>query len=331
MSEKTITQLYDNHKEKVTDKWKIYLLEYERLFSAYKNKDLFLFEIGVQNGGSLEIWKEYFLNAKLFVGCDVNKDCTQLSYEDSRIIVLVGDVDTDSIQRKVLDLAESYDLMIDDGSHLSSDIVKSFLRYFTYLADGGIYIVEDLHCSYWAEFEGGLFDPYSSISFFKRLADIINHESWGVVKSRTDLLAGFFSVYNVEIEEDVLKHIHSIEFINSMCVIRKECPMLNVIGSRIIAGNVDDVAIVDDVPNNFHAPDQSLNRWSTLDVSPEEKYFDLVGKIKEYESKIIQQKKMITVRDTTIFMYRNSLSWRLTTPLRYVSNIAQKILVKYKS
>jgi hypothetical protein len=43
----------------------------------------------------------------------------------------------------------------------------------------GIYIVEDLCCSYWQDFEGGLNDEASSMAFFKSLVDVINHEHWG--------------------------------------------------------------------------------------------------------------------------------------------------------
>jgi hypothetical protein len=74
---------------------------------------------------------------------------------------------------------------------MSSDIIKSFALYFPRLAEGGLFIAEDLHCSYWEEFEGGLFDRNSSISFFKSLADIVNFQHWGVSKTRTQLLNHF--------------------------------------------------------------------------------------------------------------------------------------------
>ena len=130
-----------------------------------------LLEIGIQNGGSLEIWPKFFPNAQQIVGCDIRPECARLTYRNPRISVVVGDANSDEAQAAVLAHSAIFDVIIDDGSHASSDIVRSFARYFPHLSDGGIFVVEDLHCSYWKEFDGGLFDPFSSVNFFKRLAD----------------------------------------------------------------------------------------------------------------------------------------------------------------
>lgn len=39
-----------------------------------------------------------------------------------------------------------YDVIIDDGSHLNSDVIKTFELMFPLLNDGGIYIIEDTVC-----------------------------------------------------------------------------------------------------------------------------------------------------------------------------------------
>ena len=233
---KTLKQLYIEHHGKVSDKWSLYLSSYDRLFSEFRDNNIRLLEIGIQNGGSLEIWAKYFTNASRLVGCDINKKCERLIFDDSRIDLVVGDANLDETEVKILSKTRTYDLIIDDGSHLSSDIIKSFARYFPHMIDGGMYVVEDLHCSYWQEFEGGLFDPFSSITFFKRLADILNHEHWGITRARHELLSGFAKQYHVSFDEEILAHIHSIEFINSICVIRKLCPEINELGLREIVG-----------------------------------------------------------------------------------------------
>lgn len=53
---KTLQQLYQEHHGKVSDKWSLYLAEYDRLLSPYRERAVNLLEIGIQNGGSLEIW-----------------------------------------------------------------------------------------------------------------------------------------------------------------------------------------------------------------------------------------------------------------------------------
>ena len=71
MAKKTLKQLYGEHKGKVSDKWFSYLSEYERIFASYREMPLRLLEIGVQNGGSLEIWSKYFHKAEKLLGCDI--------------------------------------------------------------------------------------------------------------------------------------------------------------------------------------------------------------------------------------------------------------------
>lgn len=308
MSDKTLAQLYAEHKGKVSDKWTLYLSEYDRIFSEYRAKPIRMLEIGIQNGGSLEIWSKYFTYAQKFIGCDINPDCARLSYEDPRIDVVLGDANVDTVQSVILEKSPTYDLIIDDGSHCSSDIVRSFAKYFPYLTDGGVFVVEDLHCSYWQEFEGGLFDPFSSLTFFKRLSDVVNYEHWGVEKARTDILGGFFEKYGFEIDEETLQHIHSVEFINSICVIRKSTPKHNMLGTRYIAGSLELVVpgILERRSNPDPALDQTSNEWAARSMPPDE---ELLLRLNEWAA-----------RDEQIDNILSSRSWKVTAPLRAIGN-----------
>ena len=57
-----------------------------------------------------------------------------------------------------------FDNIINDGSHGVSDIVNTFCNYFNVLQEGSLSFVEDLHCSYWGNFDSGVFHPGSSIA-----------------------------------------------------------------------------------------------------------------------------------------------------------------------
>src|SRR6266511_1223882 len=306
MTKKTLEKLYAEHVGKVSDKWSLYFNEYDRILDEYRNKPVRLLEIGIQNGGSLEIWSKYFPNAQKLVGCDINPDCARLIYEDSRIAVVVGDVNSDAAQAVVLGHAPGFDVIIDDGSHCSSDIVKTFARYFPHLADGGVFVVEDLHCSYWQEFEGGLFDPFSSITFFKRLADVVSHEHWGIEKARADILSGFFAKYGSQIDEDALQHVHSVEFINSMCVICKAKPERNRLGTRVIGGSVEMVA-----PEHLEvqgwqyrpapaAYDQTGNVWTARSMPPDEELLFRIKELAERDGQITSLNQAVAERDGQI-------------------------------
>jgi glycosyltransferase involved in cell wall biosynthesis len=343
---KSITTLHQEHQGKVSDRWASYLSAYDRLFANYQPYPVSLLEIGIQNGGSLELWSKYFSQAKILVGCDINPDCSQLTYTDPRINIVVENANTDVAEQAVLAYSAQYDLIIDDGSHTSADIVQSFVRYFRHLAQGGVFVAEDLHCSYWQTFEGGLYYPYSSIAFFKRLADIINHEHWGIARERTQLLQGFAEHFAVEFDESCLADIHSIEFLNSLCVVHKRPSALNVLGERCVAGQLELV-----VPghNNVRgqcsqAPAQLTNRWATLAIAPEEQWetlsaaamardeeiADLKAEIASLNTEITSFRKTLLERDEHIAIINYSTSWRMTKPLRLVADQLKRAIRSVK-
>lgn len=275
MSKPTLFEVFTSHQGKVSDKWELYLREYDRLFSAYRTAPVRLLEIGIQNGGSLDIWGDYFAPGSTLVGCDINSDCAALVYDNPAISFIVGDANDPAVVEQVLQRAPVFDLIIDDGSHTSGDIVKTFTLYFQHLADGGLFVAEDLHCSYWEQYQGGLYDPYSSLSFFKRLSDVISHQHWGIERERKAILQGIFGHYGCDIDESVLTGIHSVEFINSLCIVRKAPAQENVLGRRIVTGSEERV-----VPGilKLHnteyvhgvAFDQSANPWSLRLQAPDE-------------------------------------------------------------
>jgi len=136
MQLKTLEALYKEHTGKASDKWSSYLKIYDELFSKFRDKKINLFEIGIQNGGSLEIWAKYFANANYLLGCDIDKDCGCLTFNDPRICVITGDANSNAVCESVYKQTPILDIIIDDGSHLSSDIIKSFTLYFPHLSEG---------------------------------------------------------------------------------------------------------------------------------------------------------------------------------------------------
>ena len=292
----SLRDLYSLHQGKLSAKWEGNLREYDRLLLPYKNLPVRTFEIGVQNGGSLDIFNQYFAKGKKFIGCDINLDCRKLVYDDPRISLILGDANTDETQAEILSQSDIFDLIIDDGSHMSSDIVTSFARYFPHLNEGGMYIVEDLHCSYWQEFGGGLYHPFSSITFFKYLVDIVNHDHWNFNKSREKILSAFGNHFDVVFSEEMLSKIKSVEFVNSMCVIHKSDSSLVRLGDQIFSGKSDLVV------NKalFTPPSQQYNKWSILELSPAESFEKLSKNIAERDTQISELSAQIVERDDQI-------------------------------
>lgn len=237
--------LYAAHRGKVSDRWDLYIDVYDRVLAPLRDKPIDLLEVGVQNGGSLEIWAKFFPNARTLTGCDVDPRCAALAFDDPRIAVVVGAVNTMEAARPILERSPFFDVIIDDGSHVSRDIVMTFRNYFGRVKPGGLFIIEDLHCAYLAGWGGGLREPASAMGFLKLLVDGLHHAYW---KGEADFgaLAGAFLPPEAKADVGLATDIASIAFYDSVCVIEKRLATASArIGSRIVAG---DVALVDDGP-----------------------------------------------------------------------------------
>lgn len=261
-----LSSFYEAHEGKVSDKWASYLSYYGNLLSRYRDRPVRILEIGIQNGGSLEIWSRFFPNALQIVGCDINERCHQLVYDDPRISVVVGDANDPDVFSKIMEISAEYDIIIDDGSHVSDDVVRSFAIYFPHLVAGGTYIAEDMHCGYWRHFKGGIEAPYSSISFFKRLADFVNLEHWGAPVPPSEALSFFSNFWNAKFADDALISIDEVAFRNSIVVVSKGELGGNSLGKRIVRGQIAVVEprVHDMAETGLVVPDESSNATGPL-------------------------------------------------------------------
>lgn len=235
--------LYVEHQGKVSDKWSSYLTLYELVLSPIRQTVQSLLEIGVQNGGSLELWAKYFAGAQHIVGCDIDPKCANLTYDDARIHVVVDDATLLTTRDKVARISTSFDVVIEDGSHIPREVIAAFLRYWPMVKPGGVFIAEDLHCDYFPGHEGGIAKRSIANRFFAELVHIINFEHWAGVISIVDLLHEFAPAAMVN-EAKLVDSIASISFHNSVVVVRKaDTGSAVTLGSRIVVGTV---AVVDD-------------------------------------------------------------------------------------
>ena len=175
------------------------------------------------------------------MGCDINPLCAKLTYSDPRIKVIVGNINTEQSFKLVKQLSDSFDLIIDDGSHLSPDIFLSFIHYFDLLAPGGLYIIEDAHTLFGNTHLGGLLNQTSAHNFFHLLADITNYQFWQENLSIQNYLQTFFPEANTP---TFISNgwIDSVEFRNSIITIRKSLtPTHEKLGERLVKGTIADV------------------------------------------------------------------------------------------
>lgn len=153
-------------------KWKHYFPIYERHFRDFVYKPVTFLEIGCGHGGSLQMWKRYFGPHATIIGIDILPLCK--SYEEDQIEVRIGPQQDTQFLQTVLDEFGKPDIVLDDGSHMMSHVVKTFEFLYPRVAKNGIYMVEDLHTSYWEEYEGGLRRLGTFVERCKDMLDELN-------------------------------------------------------------------------------------------------------------------------------------------------------------
>jgi hypothetical protein len=156
-------------------KWRHYLSIYDHHFSHFRccNDQLRLLEIGVSHGGSLHLWRQYFGPDAVLFGIDIDARCAKLNGRSGE--VRIGSQADREFLRSVVGEMGGVDVVIDDGSHISSHQRISFETLFPLLNTPGMYICEDLHTAYWrGKYEGGFRRRSTFIEFAKDMVDDIH-------------------------------------------------------------------------------------------------------------------------------------------------------------
>ena len=139
--------VFYDHDGRPADKWHHYLEIYDRYLSRYRGQRVRLLEIGVQRGGSLQVWKRYLGGGAKIQGLDIDP---KSSYAESQITVVTGSQSDAACLRAIAwSTPEPLDVVIDDGSHLAADQLATFATLYPLIAENGVYICEDVHTAYW--------------------------------------------------------------------------------------------------------------------------------------------------------------------------------------
>ena len=159
-----------------TDKGKHrYLEHYQTHLGGLRDEEFNLLEIGIYQGASLRMFRDYFHKARI-VGLDIKE--VDLSAE-RRITTYQGSQADPAVLQKINSEVGPFQVVIDDGSHRMQHVRKSFEILFPLLEDGGWYVIEDLSTSYWERYGGGIPGKKgTAIGMIKQLIDGINWDSW---------------------------------------------------------------------------------------------------------------------------------------------------------
>lgn len=124
-----------------------YARVYESFLWQLRDEPITLIEIGVWEGASLAMWRAYFPRA-LIVGVDVDTSRVRNDYIEGTH-VRQGNATDEEFVRSVIKDFDSFDVVIDDGSHMSRLAQSSFRLLWPHVAPRGWYVIEDLHTYWW--------------------------------------------------------------------------------------------------------------------------------------------------------------------------------------
>lgn len=173
-----ITLLDNIAKNNQTDKSSnghFYTRFYPKHLGHLIDKKFNLLEIGIDQGQSLNTWYQFFPKANI-TGIDIRKI---KELDNDRIKTYLGSAADTAFLTEVNKERGPFDVIIDDGSHFNQDMLISFKKLFPLLEPGGVYVIEDLHCCYWANTSFNIFpQPTSTFKFtdyLKNIIDFVNY------------------------------------------------------------------------------------------------------------------------------------------------------------
>ena len=215
-----------NKSNKKSIKWEKYFFFYEQIFSKFRDKKITFVEIGVLDGGSLEIWKKYFGDESRIIGIDKNPECKKL--ENKNFEIYIGSQSDPNFWKNFYNDIGSVDIVLDDGGHTNDQQIITLVESIKNINDGGIHIVEDVHSSYQKQYGNPC--KFSFINFSKKIIDDINFKFPNMKKFDYSLNG----------------YIYSVEFFESIVAFkinRKLCYENNMLISNGMSSNILDVTL----------------------------------------------------------------------------------------
>jgi hypothetical protein len=221
-------------------KWNHYFEIYDRHFARLRGAPVQVVEFGVSQGGSLSMWRDYFGPQCQIVGVDINPACKQ--FEEPGVRIVIGDQEDRVFLRGLAASLPRIDILIDDGGHTMKQQIHTFEELFPQVADNGVYLVEDLHTSYWSDWGGGVRRSSTFIEYSKNFIDQIH--AWHSREPRRLAVSAF------------TRSVHSLHYYDSVLVIEKR-PMQAPTHERIGQSSIPD-----------YRPTKPQSWWSRWRIPP---------------------------------------------------------------
>ena len=186
--------IYAGNKDASVHKWHHYIPLYDRYLARFRDTPVRFLEIGVNHGGSLQMWRRYFGDKAVIYGIDINPECAQ--YDGQSGQVRIGSQADPEFLKSVVGEMGGVDVVLDDGSHRMPHIEASLKALFPLLANGGTYVIEDLHTSYFPKYGGGYSAKPNFFNMLRRMVDDM-HRWYHPKGLRFPAMGGAFSGFHI--------------------------------------------------------------------------------------------------------------------------------------
>ena len=177
---KRLTKLANKYKtDKGTEYWYSHGFTdfYESYFEKIENPTIL--EIGTGDGGSAKMLNRFFDGECTIYTVDINSECAKNveGYDNIKFINL--DCSNEEIINKLFNEILTnidFDIIIEDGSHLWDHQMISLYFLSKHLKNNGIYVLEDLHTSYFSESNPAQ-SPLYYLNFFNEGCGLYDYET----------------------------------------------------------------------------------------------------------------------------------------------------------
>lgn len=299
---------------RLLDKWVHYFPIYERHVAAYRGTSPSVLEIGVYQGGSLEMWRRYLGPGVKLTGIDIDPTAAELA--DPSLTVVLGDQADPAFLDLVRQRYGPFDIIIDDGGHTMEQQIASIETLFPHLNEGGVYIVEDCHTSYWDDFGGGRGRPGTFIEWTKTRVDDLHryHEPEPVEPVWTDHVDGIHCYDSVVVFDKRARFAPFNEQVGASEFLYFQRPTSVLVGEMLATR---DAAI--NQLAKIETPTGDELRTARGEVA------QLLPRNRELEAEVGRLDAELTVTRNDLLetweqvrAMRKTFSWRITAPLRAV-------------
>jgi len=220
---------------KYSIKWSNYFEIYENIFRKFVNKKITFVEIGIGDGGSLFMWKNFFGKKARIIGIELNPEAKKL--EKFGFEIFIGNQSNPNFWENFFQEVGMVDIILDDGGHTNLDQIITTVECVKNINDGGLLLVEDTHTSYMKKYNSSM--KYNFVNFSKKIIEDINS--------------------NTRMNFSLKKYIYSVQFYESMIVFNIDRSKTGI-NKQIISGKIDNQ--IKDL--TWSANDEVLGKYKDL-------------------------------------------------------------------